>query len=341
MSTAEHVPETVGVEDALDAEDAWRTVRSVGPTRLAKDAFGRLRSADGFSHSRALAFQIVLALLPGVIVAVGLAVVLHSSAIADAIRRTIDSMAPGPAGDLFRTAFEQGGDAGERSGRNALLAGGVALLVSATTAFGQMERAANRIYGVERDRPPLRKYGRALVLALTAGVLLALSFIAIAIGNDTAAGLEDNWLGDVWPVVRWPLGIAVLAAATALVFKASPRRQQPEFSWLAVGATISVVLSFVVSIALHVYLNASESFGETYGPLAGIIGVMLWAYLGSIATLLGLAVAAQMEFERSRRRVPKGPAARAVRLDAEPAPENDGARPPRVAGRISSARTVR
>jgi uncharacterized BrkB/YihY/UPF0761 family membrane protein len=43
-------------------------------------------------------------------------------------------------------------------------------VVALTTAVGQVERGANRIYGVERDRPALQKYLRALALTLAAGV---------------------------------------------------------------------------------------------------------------------------------------------------------------------------
>jgi uncharacterized BrkB/YihY/UPF0761 family membrane protein len=55
----------------------------------------------------------------------------------------------------------------------------------------------------------------------------------------------------------------------------------------------------VVSIGLSLFLNASTTFGQTYGPLAGFIGVMLWAFLSSIVVFYGLAVAAQLEAVRA------------------------------------------
>ena len=45
--------------------------------------------------------------------------------------------------------------------------------MTATTAMGQIERGLNRLYGVEQDRPFLHKYGLALLLAVSSGVLLA------------------------------------------------------------------------------------------------------------------------------------------------------------------------
>jgi uncharacterized BrkB/YihY/UPF0761 family membrane protein len=68
---------------------------------------------------------------------------------------------------------------------------------------------------------------------------------------------------------------------------------------LAVGAALSVLFTLVVSIALALYLNFSTGFGDTYGPLAGFMGVMLWAYLNAIALFIGLSFAAQLEAFRA------------------------------------------
>jgi hypothetical protein len=74
MSTATRVPET----HDLEGDDALNALRRTGWGRLAKDSFQRFRSADGFSHSRALAFQITFTLLPATIAVVGLATILHA-----------------------------------------------------------------------------------------------------------------------------------------------------------------------------------------------------------------------------------------------------------------------
>ena len=46
-------------------------------------------------------------------------------------------------------------------------------------------------------------------------------------------------------------------------------------------------------------LELTDSFGATYGPVAGTIGVLLWAFLTSVALFLGLAFAAQLEAVRA------------------------------------------
>jgi len=60
----------------LEGDDALHTLRRTGRRRLLVDSIVRFRAADGFSHSRALAFQFTLTLPPAVIAVVGLAAAL-------------------------------------------------------------------------------------------------------------------------------------------------------------------------------------------------------------------------------------------------------------------------
>ena len=75
MSTATAVPQTRG---ELEGDEALETLRQTGRRRLLIDSLHRFRAADGFSHSRALAFQATLTMLPALIAIVGLAAALSS-----------------------------------------------------------------------------------------------------------------------------------------------------------------------------------------------------------------------------------------------------------------------
>ncbi len=295
MSTASQVPETY----ELDDDDARETLRSTGRAQLAKDAFKRFRVADGFSHSRALAFQIMLTMIPGLIALVGLTNVVNQEGFKDIVEKTLVGIAPGPASQILTQAFNQGSS----TGTTALLIGLAGALVGGTTAMGQLERGANRIYGTEQDRPTLAKYGTGFVLACSAGVLSLLAFLLFvagsAIGEAALSSGTSDVLITVWNIVRWPAGLVLVVGAFALLFKESPRRTQPSASWLAMGSAVSLILWVLFTAALTFYLTASKSFGQTYGPLAGVLGILLWALLTSLAIYLGLAFAAQLEAVRA------------------------------------------
>ena len=44
---------------------------------------------------------------------------------------------------------------------------------------------------------------------------------------------------------------------------------------------------------------SGDTFGDTYGPLAGLMGLALWSYLTSIGLFFGIAFAAQLEAVRA------------------------------------------
>jgi YihY family inner membrane protein len=301
MSVAQKVPQTW----ELSGDDARETLRSTGRMRLVRDAFVRFRAADGFSHARSLAFMISLLLVQGFIVVVGLAAALGDTDVSQTIVRAIQETTPGPAGKTLTRAVFRAYVTG-RSGQYTVLAlVGVTALITGTTLMGQVERALNRLYGIEQDRPTLQKYGRAFVLAVTAGVLATAAFAMFAVGHGIGEGIGNETVRDVWRWVRWPLAFVLMAAAIALLFRWAPRRHQPNWSWLAFGSTISVVLWSLVTLALGWFFDASTTFSTTYGPLAGTVALLLWALLSSVAILLGAAIAAQLEAVRAGAPAPR------------------------------------
>ncbi|MFN2488258.1 MAG: YihY/virulence factor BrkB family protein [Actinomycetota bacterium] len=300
MSTATAVPETY----TLEGDDALEALRRAGWGRLLKDAFHRFRAADGFSHSRALAYQFTLTALPGLIAIVGLATALDQETFRRILRETLQGLAPGPAGSVLTRAFEQGSEAGGGSGTSALVIGLLVAVVSGTIAMGTVERGANRIYGVKKDRGSIAKYATALLLASSSGLLMLAAFVLLVAGRaiEDAVRVTGSWSDTIltlWDFARWPAGVVFVVVAFALLFKRSPRRIQPAASWLTVGSALAVILFSAFTALLTLYLNVSKSFGQTYGPLAGMIGILLWAHLTSLALFLGLAFAAQLEAVRA------------------------------------------
>ena len=102
-----------------------------------------------------------------------------------------------------------------------------------------------------------------------------------------------------WQVLHWPAGVALLVLAIAVLLDHAPRRRQPALSWLALGAGVAVLLTLLVTGALTVYVHLSSSFGSTYGPLAGIVALLLWSLLSAMAFFYGVAVCAQLEALRA------------------------------------------
>ena len=303
MSSTKLVPETrLMTENELSADDAWHTLRRHGGWCLLRDAFIRFRYGDGFSHSRALALQLCLAVVPFLIALTGLITDLGVDEGGKVVADTVLAITPGQSEAMVQdllTDSERTEDAGELALTLGLLTG----LVALTTTMAQIERGANRIYGVERDRPALAKYLRATVLAVVAGVPALAGFLILVGGRAMGESVRRHYeWGDAamagWDVIRWPLSLGLTVLAVAVLFRHAPRRRQPGLSWLFFGASIAIAIWWLASLLLAAYVKYSGGFGQTYGALTGMMALLLWANLTGMALFGGLAFAAQLEAMR-------------------------------------------
>jgi uncharacterized BrkB/YihY/UPF0761 family membrane protein len=254
----------------------------VGATR-------RLSEADGTSHVRALAYQSAFVMISGFVGLVGLASLLDWEQLRTIVQEMALRVTPGSSGRLLQEAARQGSE----GGATAAVIGLGAALVSGTLAMAQIERSAHRLHDISVDPPALRRYGRALVLAVTAGSALVAGGVTIGGGRSIATGF--GWQGSaatVWEVARWPLGFALAGAAIALIFRvASPGR--PPAGDLGAGVLTSLVMWAVFTALLGAYLAVSADSGNPYGSLLTVIAMLLWSAATSLALHLGLSVVAQ------------------------------------------------
>jgi YihY family inner membrane protein len=303
VSSTKPVPETRDMRgDELSADDALHALRRYGRWPLIRDAFVRFRYGDGFSHSRAFAFQLCLAVVPFMIAVAGLAAELGAETPGLVVADTVAAITPGASEELVRDLLvDTGRD--EEAGEVALTLGLLTGLMALAAAMAQIERGANRIYGVERDRPALLKYLRAAILSVVAGLPALFGFLLLVAGRPFGESAEKHWgwagyLRVTWDLVRWPVSLALIVVAVGLLFRWAPRRHQPALSWLLFGAVVATVLWWIASLLLAGYVRFSGGFGATYGPLTGMMALLLWANLTGIAIFLGLAFAAQLEARR-------------------------------------------
>ena len=297
MSTAHLVPETW----ELDGDDAADVLRQARFGRLLVDSVKRFRSADGFSHARSLAYATLITVLPGIIATVGLATGLGIGSFRQTITDLIQDVAPGDSGTLLTDALQQGASS-SRGGRVVPIVFGLAaMLVSGITAFGQIERGSNRIYGVEMDRPFTSKYGMASRLFGLSLLVMVATFFALGLFPGA------HLIGPTWfrAVVRGLVAVVFIAVYFAVILNKSPRRHQPNVSWLLVGSLIATFLWVVATVSLAGLWRLGDSFGQTYGPLAGIMAFALWCYVIAIGLYLGVAFAAQLEAVRAGRSAPQ------------------------------------
>jgi len=236
----------------------------------------------------------------------GLAADIDDDRLAKVVASTVNAIAPGQGSN---DALAAAADGSEESGEIALAFGLFFALASMTTAMAQVERGTNRIYGIRRDRPALHKYGRAAVFTAVLAGPVGFGFMLLVGGGAFGDAMvsEGVWSETAeawWDWLRWPMGLALLVFAIALLLDHAPRRRQPALTWLALGSVIAVLLSMVATGGLAAYVTISASFSSTYGPLAGVFVLLLWSLLSAMSFFYGAAVCAQLEALRTHESEP-------------------------------------
>ena len=158
-------------------------------------------------------------------------------------------------------------------------------LWSATAGVVSLMTALNTAYGVTERRPRWRIYGMALGLVL-GGALVALlaGFVAVA-APALAARLGTPWTA----LVRWlrvPVVTLLMMILWATIYSVLPdARQKSKF--ITPGAVTGVLVWLSASLGFSFYLSHFSTLGFTYGALGGIIVLLLYMWICSLALMLG------------------------------------------------------
>ncbi len=222
----------------------------------------------------ALTYYGVLALFPGLLIAVSVLGLLGDSA-ARSLLDNVGQIAPGGVRDFLRTiidnAQQQRGTAGVAAVVGLLLA-----LWSASAYVGAFMRASNAIYGVGEGRPVWKTAPVRLAVTVAVMVMLLIS-AAIVLLTGRVADQVGRALGightavTVWDIAKWPVLLVLVSLTLALLYWACPNVRQPGFRWITPGGLVAVVIWLVASGGFAVYVANFASYNKTYGSVAGVI----------------------------------------------------------------------
>jgi membrane protein len=193
------------------------------------------------------------------------------------------------------------------TGLTILTIGAVLAVWSLTGAMQNVMWAANIAYDQEEGRGFVRRRVTALVMIVFALIGFALLFGVLVLGPHLS-----SWIGSavgaksvvkvVWWAAEWPLLVAGLLVAFAGVMHFGPNVKHRRWSFLTLGAALSIVLWLVASGAFAFYASNFGSYNKTWGSLSAVVVMLTWLWLSSVALLFGIEVNAEAERSRQLRR---------------------------------------
>jgi membrane protein len=160
-------------------------------------------------------------------------------------------------------------------------------------AFRSVMEAMNVMYEVEEDRPFWKVYGLSIFMSLAAVVLLLGAFVLVVFGKSIGVAVADlvglgSVFATIWSIVQWPIIACFVLFAFALIYYFAPAVKQ-KFRWISPGSVLAFVFWLLFSLLFSLYASTlgSGSYSETYGSLAGVILLMLYAYYSALIMLVG------------------------------------------------------
>jgi membrane protein len=263
---------------------------------MAKAIYSRFGEVQVTDRAAALTYYSILSLFPALLVVVALLSLLGSyPETYESIVNTLRDAAPGTAVDTINSALRDALQ--NRSNAGFLLVVGIVLaFYSASGAMGAAMRALESINRAKKGRDFLPNLGVRLGLTLLVTLLVLVAFLSVVIAGPLfgsiadAAGFPDFVKGLV-RYLRWPVGVAALLTAFAIVYALGPRRtpKRGDRSLRSVlpGAAVGTVLWFAVSLLFTLYVSNFGSYDKTYGTLGAMISLLIWLWLGNLAFLIG------------------------------------------------------
>jgi membrane protein len=206
------------------------------------------------------------------------------------------AIAPGEMVQIFRDQIDNIAR-GENGG---LLTFGLLMaLWSSSSAIVSITDALNAAYDIEESRPwwKVRLMAVLLTVGLAAFVLAAFVLVLIGptladrIASSAGLGAAFEW---TWKILQWPVVFLLIAVAIAILNYFGPDADQ-DWAWVSPGAVLATGLWLIASLAFKFYVGSFANYNETYGSLGGVIILMLWFYISSLAILAGAEMNAEIE----------------------------------------------
>jgi membrane protein len=314
---------------ALPTSLTWRDL-------LAK-TYHEVVDDDVLDLAAQLSYYFFLALFPAILFGLALASFFPLGTLTDDVTR---ALGPVVSPEILKLIKEQMERLGNAESGGLLTFGVLGALWSSSAALVSIVGALNKAYDIEESRPwwKVRLVAVGLTIGLAAFILAALTLVlagpAIATYLDERLGMGSalRW---TWLILQWPVALGLVALALGLVFYFGPDADQ-DWVWITPGALIGAVLWLLVSLATKVYVSNFSDYNAAYGSVGGVMVLLLWLYVSSIAVLVAAELNAEIEHASPYGKAPgqktaegrRVLGARAERLFKARPPEPVAAEPP-------------
>jgi membrane protein len=271
-------------------------VLPIAPGELLRRTYKEFVEDDCAGLGAQLAYYFFLALFPAMLFILATASFFPLQNLTDDIARVLG---PFVSDEVLALIQEQMQRLANADSGGLLTVGVLGALWSSSAAIVSICSALNRAYDLTETRPwwKVRLQAIALTIGVALFALAALSLVlsgpalARQLGEMTGLGAIFEW---GWRLGQWPLAFALVSTAIGLLYYFGPDADQ-DWVWITPGAVVATLLWLLVSIAFKIYVANFTNYNASYGAIGGVIVLMLWFYVSSLAILAGAELNAEIE----------------------------------------------
>lgn len=296
----EGMPSSLIDKEAFGLDRGTGEARRGPPDRAAKwkGILGRLRrewKRNKLSDAAAaLTFYGVLSFFPFLLFIVALAGLVIQPAQVQALVGELGREVPQ---EFSRIPSAQLAELTSGPSRGVLTFSALAAVWSATAGVVNLIKALNTAYGVPEGRPRWKVYGIALGMMLAGAVLALLAGLVAVAAPALATRLGQPWTALAgW--LRLPLAALLMMILWGTLYAVLPDTRL-KFKFIIPGSVVGVLVWLAASLGFSSYVAHFSTFGITYGALGGIIVLLLWMWISSLALMLGAEINAVLARQRS------------------------------------------
>lgn len=260
---------------------------------VATETVQEISDDDVPSMSAAVAYYTVFSLPPLLAILVGIAGwVFGAETVVEWLMGQVGSLVGTDGSAAIRSMIENASSPGTSVGGKVI--GVVALLLGASGAFGQLQKALNRAWDVAPEASGgivammtkrLLSFGMVLTIVFFLLVSLAVSTALTVVGGAAESGVGAGLAGPVMHVVNLAVSLAVITGLFGALFRYVPDVDVP-WGDVWVGAFVTAVLFTLGKTAIGIYLGTANP-GSAFGAAGSLIVVLVWIYYSSLILLVG------------------------------------------------------
>jgi membrane protein len=249
----------------------------------ARPIYRALRQHRLGTHAAAIAFRVLVGLVPLVILAVALLGALGlegtwSDSIAPEIRDRVTQPVFEAIDFSVKQIFE--------STRGGLIAfASLLLLWQLFRGVRAATVALNEIHDVEETRSGGRQLLTAFALAVAVGVCLVGATLVMVAAPRLTTGAADIALS----LLRWPVAVAILGLCVGLLVRYAPA-ERPDVRWASIGSAVIVASWLVLSLAFGFWVTSVASYKGAVGNLAVFLVLTAYVLGASAVFLIGVEI---------------------------------------------------